>query len=244
MAQLQAAGFDITAHEWYRLELALSQHQELLQSPAGLEELGLILGPLLCKNDKEQEIFQQLFQQYLDELPKGGRTIIEEVQAPKNAHWWLPALLTVGLLLISIPLLNWYKQNYGMARNFDRFDYEYDLGEGRFAVGDTIRLINRTAPEDTLGVDFWWYIKDNNNRVRDQHFGYDNPAWIFSTPVGEDHRIQLIVRPEGDSTGQVFAGREESFRVYCAGAPEITGLIEVAGVHRPGEPLQLSLIHI
>ena len=241
MAQLQAAGFDITAHEWYRLELALSQNQQLLQSPEGLEELGLILGPLLCKNDKQQEVFRQVYQKYLTELPKGGRTVVEAVQAPKSARWWLPALLALGLLLISYPLLDWYNENYGAARNFERFDYEYDLGEDRFEVGDTIRLINLTAPEDTAGLAFWWYIKDENGTALQEHVGYDNPAWVFADPTGIEHRIQLIVRRSDDPTSQVFAGREESFRVYCAGAPEITGLIEVEGERLVGQPLRFSV---
>jgi formylglycine-generating enzyme required for sulfatase activity/type II secretory pathway pseudopilin PulG len=243
MAQLQAAGFDITAHEWYRLELALSRHQQLLQSPEGMEELGLILGPLLCKNDKQQEVFRQVYQKYLNELPRGGRTVVEEVQAPKSARWWLPALLALGLLLISIPLLDWYNENYGAARNFERFDYEYDLGEGRFEAGDTIRLINRTAPGDTAGLKFYWYIKNSGRtEVVQRHVGYDNPAWVFDNPAeGDDHWVQLIVRQRGDSLSQVFAGREESFRVYCTDAPEITGLIEVEGEHLPGEPLQFSV---
>ena len=243
MAQLQAAGFDITAHEWYRLELALSRHQQLLQSPEGMEELGLILGPLLCKNDKQQEVFRQVYQKYLNELPRGGRTVVEEVQAPKSARWWLPALLALGLLLISIPLLDWYNENYGAARNFERFDYEYDLGEGRFEAGDTIRLINRTAPGDTAGLKFYWYIKNSGRtEVVQRHVGYDNPAWVFDNPAeGDDHWVQLIVRQRGDSLSQVFAGREESFRVFCEGAPEITGLIEVEGERLPDQPLQFSV---
>ena len=238
MAQLQAAGFDITARAWYRVEIALSSNQELLYSEEGLEELGYILGPLLCHNDKQQALFRQIYQQYLNELPKGGKTVIEEVKPPKQAPWWLPAVLAVGLLMLANLALNWYVNNYGAALKLNKYQYEYDLGEGDFELGDTIRLINRTAPKDTAGKSFYWYITDNNRNVIIEHVGYDTML-AFNDPVGIDHRVQFIVRNKRGR--QIFSGVEESFRVFCKDGPKITNLIQIEGERLPGRPLQFSV---
>lgn len=238
LAQLRAAGFDITAREWYRVEIALSQNQQLLYTEEGWQELGLILGPLLCRNEKQQELFGQIYQQYLRDLPKGGKTVIQTVEPPKRAPWWLPAALAVGLLLLAQLLLNWYKDKYSPAIKFEQFKYSYDLGEGDFHAEDTIRLINNTAAEDTAGLTFYWYLKDEADRVLVDFDQFDHPGFVFDPDESVDHKLGFIVRKDGIP---FYSGDEKSFRVFCKDGPEIVGQIQVEGARRPNDALQFSV---
>lgn len=241
--QLAAAGFELTAHEWYRTELAIAQHQTLLHSAEGLQELGLVLGPLLCKNERDQSSFQEIYAQFLETLsaevpPQAEPTT--KLQELKRAAWWLPLILLLGLLLLGGLGLDWYQENYGAARNAARFQYEVQGDLKDFKLGDTLQLLNQTTVKDTSKYTFSWYIQDESQQVRWSHEGFEYRDLIFNEPNGIPHSLHFIVR-ERESGAQIYSAPVESFRVNCAQAPIVKDLIEVEGLRRVGELLQFSV---
>ncbi|GAB5552846.1 MAG: hypothetical protein Sapg2KO_24370 [Saprospiraceae bacterium] len=241
--QLAAAGFELTAHEWYRTELAIAQHQILLHSAEGLEELGLILGPLLCKNERDQSNFQKIYAQFLESLSAEVPPQVEPItslQELKRAAWWLPLALLLGLLLLGGLGLDWYQENYGAARNAARFQYEVQGDLKDFKLGDTLQLLNQTTVKDTSKYTFSWYIQDENQQVRWSYDGYDYRDFVFDNPNGVIHSLHFIVRKR-DSGEQIYSAPVEAFRVNCTQAPIVKDLIEVEGLRRVGELLQFSV---
>lgn len=243
LQQLAAADFEITAHEWYRTELAIAKHQNLLYSSEGLQELGLILGPLLCKNEKDQQRFKDVYAAFLETLRAEVAKEEEKATSPpelKQASWWLPALMLIGFLLLANLGLDWYQNKYTTARNAARFQYEV-LGDlKKFNLGDTLQLLNQTAAKDTTKYTFSWYIQDENQQVRWSCDGFEYRDFVFDNPGGIQHSLHFIVRNRGDGV-QVYSGPVQQFRVNCAQAPIVKDLIEVEGIRKVGEVLQFSV---
>ncbi|MEM6379562.1 MAG: PKD domain-containing protein, partial [Bacteroidota bacterium] len=241
--QLAAADFELTAHEWYRTELALAQHQDLLYSLDGLAELELILGPILCKNEKEQRRFKEIYQEFLVKL---SSDVSQEAETPKTdpelktASWWIPLAVLIGLLGLLSFGANWYQNNYGEAKNAARFQYEVIGDLSNFKLGDTLQLINQTTVKDTSQYSFSWYIQDEVQQVRWSHEGFEYRDLVFDNPNGILHSLHFIVRKRGAET-QIYSGPVKQFRVNCAQAPIVKDIIEVSGERKVRETLQFSV---
>lgn len=243
LQKLVAADFEITAHEWYRTELAIAKHQGLLYSAEGLQELGLILGPLLCKNEKDQQRFELVYQEFLDTLAAEIPDQADAAPVPsklKRAAWWLPTLLLFAFLIATSLGLDWYQDKYGKARNAARFQYEVIGDLGDFKLGDTLQLINQTTVKDTSKYSFSWYIQDENQQVRWAYDGFEYQDFVFDDPAGIRHSLHFIVRNRDDGV-QIYSGPVQQFRVNCAQAPIVKDLIAVEGIRKVGEVLQFSV---
>ena len=241
--QLAAADFELTAHEWYRAELALAQHQHLLYSSEGLTELELILGPLLCKNEKEQQRFKVIYQEFLSKLSAGVSHEAETQQTEpvlKSASWWIPLVILIGLLGLLSFGMHWYQNNYGAARNAARFQYEVIGDLDNFKLGDTLQLINQTTAKDTSKYAFFCDIQDASQQVRWSYEGFQYRNLIFDNPNEIQHSLHFIVRDRKDGT-QVYSGPVQPFRVNCAQAPIVKDIIEVSGERKVGETLTFSI---
>ena len=220
----------------------MSQSADLLLTAKGRDKLGMMLGPLLCKNAREQDLFKEIYQGFLSSLveEKASKVALdEEVKTPNQAPWWLPAAIAVGLLALAFFGLDWYKNKYGEGQKLDRFQYEVLPGLDDFTLGDTLDLINHTAPEDTAGHTFHWYITDRSGNEVWSHQGFERKQLIFDNPIGWDHQLKFIVRRKSGS--QVFSAKPQSFRVDCPDRPRFKSLIQVAGERKPGSPLQFSI---
>ena len=183
------ANFAISPTEIMRVQRLLQEQSELLLSSEGRTSLKLLLAPLLCRNETEQEQFYQIYEDYLSKDLQLSQQEIDRQQALTDLEtakeipqsWlkkWLPliASLLFGLLTIGVLVYRW------MNPPVHYITFEKQQKEVR--VGDTLVLKNST---DTLNTPFHfhWHCLDREGKdTMHRHQDHDL-TWLVPDPKGD-----------------------------------------------------------
>ncbi|MTB50264.1 carboxypeptidase-like regulatory domain-containing protein [Lewinella sp. W8] len=226
--RLEAAGFEITPADRLRVyRLLRAFGPDRLKKP---EELGLILGPALCKNGGEQAVFARIFATYLEEL-KETRPVIGHPQAAgeqttdkKVRRWFDRAWPYVMLASFALAAISFF-----LIRDYLRTTGETTVsitGPNTARIDEAIVFTNSSYFPGLDSTDLRWTWTVTSGPTGDTIL-VDSTNWDLPyrvAPIVDEAAQQLITlevwAPQTSSNGRTI----KYLDVRCSNPPPLIGI--------------------
>lgn len=237
------ANFVISPTEIIRVQRLLQEQPTLLLSPEGRANLKLLLAPLLCRNETQQQQFYEIYETYLTKDLKLSpqeikeQTAFSELETAKEVPqgWlkkWLPlwASLIFGLLAIGLLIYGWM--------NPPIHDISFEKHQTEVRVGETLSIKNSTDTTK-LGYHFHWHCMDMEGKdTMHQHQDHDL-TWLVLDPKG-DFTKKIYLHAHHPETTEAIGMDSMEITILC-NTLKVGSISVTDSTLSPDQPLPFSV---
>jgi len=163
MQVLSEKGFHITPDMYVRVQTILQQLGKQYHNQP--EKLAHILAPVLAKNPQQQQLFYEVFEEYLDGFVPPPPPILPISPSPPSEQWYRNALIWLGLfgvLGLGILFVTQFFQNVEQPINEDEKVIKEIFEEAYYyEIGDTVYFEDIIDKHNIDSTNFIWGFGDN-----------------------------------------------------------------------------------